>query len=264
MGDNVLAKGQAANTPPEKQPTQDYSLIYGNLSDHLIVSLTRCDRDGNLDPDSPVVKGIFADGDKTIESQWQSPFENSNPEQKLPMMMALLQSGQGADTLSAWTQNLPLGKQINAYAQKGVDGLKELEGRTNFNKVNSTQIFLSTQSIRLTASLFFIAIEDAKKEVEQQISLLEQWALPASLSDQSLLQNAELFSGIIPPFVAFTIHGKTYKPFILESVSAPLKAPIDSKGNRLSLTVNLSLISRTAWDASDIIKLYGGQRNADV
>ncbi|ENU27956.1 hypothetical protein F992_00788 [Acinetobacter modestus] len=45
-------------------------------------------------------------------------------------------------------------------------------------------------------------------------------------------------------------------PFILESVSAPIVAPIDSEGNRLSLTVNLSLISRTAWDAQDIFDLY--------
>ncbi|MDR9548371.1 hypothetical protein RJC95_16715, partial [Acinetobacter baumannii] len=51
---------------------------------------------------------------------------------------------------------------------------------------------------------------------------------------------------------------KTYKPFIIESVSAPIVAPIDEKGNRLSLAVNISLMSRTAWDSKDIYSLYGG------
>ncbi|MFV5183806.1 hypothetical protein ACNKG3_20095, partial [Acinetobacter baumannii] len=60
-----------------------------------------------------------------------------------------------------------------------------------------------------------------------------------------------------PPFVSLTTHGKTYKPFIIESVSAPIVAPIDEKGNRLSLAVNISLLSRTAWDSKDIYSLYG-------
>jgi hypothetical protein len=56
--------------------------------------------------------------------------------------------------------------------------------------------------------------------------------------------------------LSLTTHGKTFLPFILQSVSAPIVAPIDEDGNRLSLTVNLSLISRTAWDAQDVRNLY--------
>lgn len=65
-----------------------------------------------------------------------------------------------------------------------------------------------------------------------------------------------LFSGLIPPYITVTTHGKTYMPFILQSVSALIVAPIDKEGNRLSLTVNLSLISRAAWDAKDVRNLY--------
>lgn len=111
-----------------------------------------------------------------------------------------------------------------------------------------------------------MALSDARSEVEDKIMQLEAWSVPVSLSSESTLQNVVndsnttlegLFSGVIPPFVSLTTHGKTYKPFIIESVSAPIVAPIDEKGNRLSLAVNISLLSRTAWDSKDIYSLYG-------
>ena len=92
---------------------------------------------------------------------------------------------------------------------------------------------------------------------------LESWTVPKFLSDQSVLTDvieqgsAGLFSGIIPPYISLTTHGKTYWPFIIESVSAPIVTPIDEHGNRLNLAVNLSMVSRTAWDAADVRKLYG-------
>ena len=92
---------------------------------------------------------------------------------------------------------------------------------------------------------------------------LESWTVPKYLSDQSVLTDvieqgsAGLFSGIIPPYISLTTHGKTYLPFIIESVSAPIVTPIDEHGNRLNLAVNLSMVSRTAWDAEDVRKLYG-------
>ena len=129
--------------------------------------------------------------------------------------------------------------------------------------MNTTQVFLSTASVRLNLSLFFIALSDAKIEVEEKIMRLESWAVPAKLSQGTVLTDvieqgvAGLFSGIIPPYISLTTHGKTYWPFILESVSAPIVTPIDEHGNRLNLAVNLSLMSRTAWDADDVRKLYG-------
>ena len=91
---------------------------------------------------------------------------------------------------------------------------------------------------------------------------LQSWSLPTHLSQGTVLTDLiseggeGLFSGLIPPYITVTTHGKTYMPFILQSVSAPIVAPIDKEGNRLSLTVNLSLISRTAWDAQDVRNLY--------
>ena len=91
---------------------------------------------------------------------------------------------------------------------------------------------------------------------------LKSWAVPAHLSQGTLLTDISdkgidgLFSGVIPPFLTISTHGKTYFPFVLQSVSAPIVAPIDEAGNRLSLAVTLSLISKAAWDAQDVRNLY--------
>ena len=109
-----------------------------------------------------------------------------------------------------------------------------------------------------------------RKEVEEKLMYLESWTLPQYLSDQTVLTDVSqavkeggwsnapqgLFSGRIPPFVCVSTHGKTYMPFILQSISAPIVAPIDEAGNRLSLAVTLSLMSETAWDAQDVQNLY--------
>lgn len=42
---------------------------------------------------TPVVTGIAIDADMAVESQYNSPFENSNPESRLPTLMGMLQGG---------------------------------------------------------------------------------------------------------------------------------------------------------------------------
>ncbi|MFH4202120.1 hypothetical protein WAJ61_22250, partial [Acinetobacter baumannii] len=61
---------------------------------HKYAEFSLCDKEGNPIAGSPVIRALLTDGDKSIESQWQTPFENSNPELKMPMLMAGLQSGQ--------------------------------------------------------------------------------------------------------------------------------------------------------------------------
>lgn len=274
MSKNVLASVPAANEPAINLPASSSDPLLGKLSKHkyAIFSECRIKRDENTHEETiehvpnTEIMALFVDGDKTMESQWQTPFENSNPELKMPMLMAGLQTGQMIAGFGATAENI-VGKGIVDQAAKMakplVDFFKSVEGKTNLNKVNTTQVFLSTASVHLNLNLFLMAIYDAKEEVEKKIMQLEAWSVPQHLSSNTTLTDvsanglAGLFSGIIPPYLALTLHGKTYAPFILQSVNTPLNAPIDKNGNRLSLSFSVNLMSRTAWDAQDVKNLYG-------
>ncbi len=272
---NDLSKVPAANAHSVKQPERmNADPFWGKVSKHKFAEFNLCSvsRDENnnevitVDTSQPTVRAFLVDGDKTMESQWQTPFENSNPELKMPMLMAGLQTGQTITSMGAAADSI-LGDTVSAAAKTAMkpmaDFIKSVQGHTNLNKVNTTQVFLSTASVRLNLSLFFIAFRNAKIEVEEKIMKLESWSVPVHLSQGTVLTDvveqgaAGLFSGVIPPYISLTTHGKTYWPFILESVSAPIVTPIDEDGNRLNLAVNISILSRTAWDAGDVHKLYG-------
>ena len=194
------------------------------------------------------------------------------------MLVAGLQTGQTVEQIGRMAGNLgdrwkPVkvaADAIGAAISPLSNFMESVYGKTNLNKINTTQVFLSTASVHLNLSIFFIALNDARKEVEEKLMYLESWTLPQYLSDQTVLTDVSqavkeggwsnapqgLFSGRIPPFVCVSTHGKTYMPFILQSISAPIVAPIDEAGNRLSLAVTLSLMSKTAWDAQDVRNLY--------
>lgn len=264
---DILVGTVPKNAPKPVYP-QPETNHFGNISKHKFAEFSLCDVDGNS-INSPIIKALCIDGDKTIESQYQTPFENSNPEQRLPTLMAAIQSGEFARGFGSVASNDSLiGKVANSVMNVSQDlgsmigvNLADLQGRTNLSKVNTTQVFLSTSSIKVNLTVFFQAYRNALTEVEYQIMQLEAWSLPQYLSKYSITANIAgsegIFSGLIPPFVEVTLSGKTYKPFVIESVSAPLITPIDSDGNRLNLTANISLLSRTAWDAGDLYKLYG-------
>lgn len=269
-----LSRAQAANAA-KTTPVEDLSAdpFYGYVSKHKFAEFNLCTitRDENtnepavlMDAAQPTIRAFLTDGDISFESQWQTPFENSNPELKMPMLMAGLQTGQMVASFGTVSGAVlgEMSKGISSAMQPIAEFAKQVEGKTNLNKVNTTQVFLSTASVHLNLSIFFIAMKDARKEVENKLMHLQSWSLPAHLSQGTVLTDLAnqgikgLFSGIIPPFISLTTHGKTYLPFLLQSVSAPIVAPIDKDGNRLSLTVSLSLISRTAWDAQDVRNLY--------
>lgn len=265
---------QAANADKTTLPV-DYSAdpFWGYVSKHKFAEFNLCtmERDAetkepvfSYDLSQPTIRAFLTDGDISFESQWQTPFENSNPELKMPMLMAGLQTGQTVASVGA-VGGAVLGEissTLVSALQPVAEFAKSVEGKTNLNKVNTTQVFLSTASVHLNLSVFFIALKDARAEVENKLMHLQSWSLPTQLSQGTVLTDLAdqgidgLFSGLIPPYITVTTHGKTYMPFILQSVSAPIVAPIDKEGNRLSLTVNLSLISRAAWDAKDVRNLY--------
>jgi hypothetical protein len=274
---------QPDNAAKPELPTPDM-VQWGGVSDLLIGKIFLCDKDGNRLDGSPVVSASVPSADMSFSSQFQTPFQNSSPESRLPTLMGMAQSGQlmtslgnvvgnTSQNISALGQVAQVGLELAKAGSEalGLDKLAqgvgaafvELEGRSNFTKVNSTQIYVSTESVEINVTLFFMALANAKTEVEDQIRLLSEWSVAKSLSTQGLLESFTadgykgLFPSEIPPYVSFAYSGKTYTPMFITNVSAPLVAPIDKDGNRLSLQVNVTLLSRQAWDAQDIRKLYG-------
>ena len=226
------------------------------------------------------VKALIADGDFAVESQYSTPFESSNPETRLPNLMGALQSGQaGAALAGVFAMNAdPTGVSgvmidaavgvgdtlgINERVTQARISLSEqmqgLKDRSNFTKLNSRQIYTSSSSVRISATLVFEAWSDAKKEVEDQVEKLQVWASAKKLSAQSLIvsgiQNGVshgMFPSIIPPLVQLRYGGKTYKPLVIESVSTPITAPMNRNGDRIALLVPVVFLSLMAWDAQNI------------
>ena len=268
MTNRIMEMAVPANLPKPKLPSNDTDPFYGVISKHKFAVFSECDKQGNWIADLPIVAVMLTDGEKTIESNYQTPFDSSNPEHKMPTLMASLQTGELVEAIGNIVGTngvLQAAADLTDPLTSGIRNLaKSAEGKTNLTKINTTQVFTSTASIRISLSLFLIALRDPLVEVEHKIAQLEAWSLPKYLSSRGLAENISqngvaegIFSGVVPPFISISFHGKTYAPFVIESVSSPLNAPINEDGNRLNLAFNVNLLSRAAWDASDIKKLYG-------
>ena len=232
-----------------------------------------------IDASQPSVESLFEDADFAIESQYSTPFESSNPEGRLPNLMGMVQSGQANAAFFGFfaAAGDPTGTAA-ALAEAGsfvVDvlgadellieaqnKLQGLAGRSNFTKLNSRQIFTSSNSVRITGSLVFQAWANAKTEVEDALEQLQKWALPVELSGKSLLAagfsdgfTEAMFPSIIPRMVQLQYGGKTYSPLIIESVSAPITAPMNKDGSRIAVKAQITFLSLTAWDANNITGL---------
>ncbi|AWL27161.1 hypothetical protein DJ533_00310 (plasmid) [Acinetobacter defluvii] len=263
MAFQVEQTEQPVNEPTVTPVENLEKLNSSGLNEKLKFRVQLCDVDGKLlEESTEEVACIALSGEKPIESQYSTPFENSNPEHRLPTLMGQLQSGEWLNTLDAVVSAIPF---LGKLSDEQKNQLGTLTGRSNLTKVNSVQVFTSTASIHLPMTLLFEAWADAKTEVEEQISLLEQWALPEQLSKTTAAANLaqdfsldSIFPSLVPPFVAVSYGGKRYAPMLIQSVSAPIVAPMDRDGNRLIIQVSATFISRTAWDKQDIINLYSG------
>lgn len=231
----------------------------------------------SVDTSQPIVAALLEDADFSIEAQYSTPFEPSNPEGRMPNLMGMIQSGQanaayyslfaassdpsGFSSLvadgAAAVGELTGASDVLKQAETSISGLK---GRSNFTKLNSRQIYTSSSSVRISATLVFQAWANAKAEVEDAINLLQQWASPAKLSEQSLLVagvsegiSEGMFPSIIPPLVQLQYGGKLYKPMVIESVSAPITAPMNANGDRIAVRAQVTFLSLNAWDKADIL-----------
>jgi len=286
-----------ASKPTTQSPSVGTVWQQKGLNPHLIARIRRVTEGNieggqgkqtyNVDTTQPFVEGLFEDADFTIESQYSTPFEASNPESRLPNLMGMIQSGQASaalynvfamagdptgmagalaesvgDVASAVGEVTGISDAASSAFGEADTALRGLMGRSNFTKLNSRQIYTSSNSVRISGSLVFHAWADAKAEVEDAIELLQSWASPIELSDQSLFVSTlesgiskGLFPSLIPPLVQLRYGGKTYNPMVIENVSAPITAPMNKQGNRILVRVQITLLSLMAWDSNDILKM---------
>lgn len=241
----------------------------------------------------PTVKGILTDADLEMANQYSSPFESQNLEQKFPTLTGGLQTGQLLDTATnvAGGKIDALAGQLAARATAGgiggiaastalvaveavqaagadlMENLGSLKGKSAFTKINSTQIYLGTSPVKISATLFFRAWADAAEEVERQVQRLQEWASPAYLSRTGAVENLltgkkigeSLFPSEIPPVLYLLYGGRVYCPLVIESISTPLVVERDQNADRLAVSVQVQFSSLAAWDKGDIRKIRGLQ-----
>ena len=100
--------------------------------------------------------------------------------------------------------------------------------------------------------------------METPVNQLFEWALPQNLADNSILADAlqmlldgktpdleTSFPSVIPRFVALEYGGRTFKPLVIESIAQPLVLPRSKDGEMLSVSVQLTLATLTAWGKDD-------------
>lgn len=203
------------------------------------------------------VEALVIDGTLSQESTWSTPFENSNPENRAPSLLGALQSGVASDFV----------KSVGLEGTGLKDAVDKVQGRSSFTKVNSTQIYVSSQSAQIQLTLLFSAWTDARAEVERPIGLLQQMSAPVDLAEQGLLTSAvesgsisieTFFPSVIPPKVTLKYGGRTYKDLILQSFNRPLSGVMDGNGNLLQAEVTITLVGYQAWDGKDVKSMYGG------
>lgn len=191
------------NTPIYKAQKADDSR-WGGINKNLLAQIYVVDKFGNKQ-DGYTVEAAITEGSMELASQYSSPFD-ANPDQRMPTLMGLVQSGEFVSSLgnianSAESSNGLVGVAANALAKVGEvtgfanvlksvgNAIESVQGKTNLTKVNSTQIFNSTQGVRMSLTLHLRAWEDAEKEVEVPVSWLERWSLPVELKTKGIAQN---------------------------------------------------------------------------
>lgn len=235
---------------------------WDGLSSHLLASFWAVERSANgasvwtRVKDSPTVRAPLTEANLDMTLGWQSPFENIGADKVAPSLSAMLQSG----AIQPWISPVP----------GGSDFFRKVEGRSGITKLNSTQVFAGMQPLKISLIALFRAWADPKKEVEDPVNQLIEWALP-----QELAKNGPLWSllgvardalngrpiteasalaalpSIAPTKIAFNYKNRTYSPLVIESISQPINSHVDEYGRYIEMLIPMTLCSLTAIDQSD-------------
>ncbi len=205
----------------------------------------------------------ITDASFELSLNWHSPFEGAGAESKAPTISSMLQSGSLSPALQAISEKTGQ----NSAANSAANALSNAEGRVGITKLNSTQVFQGMPPAKLSMTLLFRAVVDPIKEVQQPISMLEQWAVPQYLASDGVIANAvqngangslleTVFPSVAPQILGFRYGDRTYEPMVIESISEPITTPRDVNGVSISASVQLTIATLAALDRRDIMKLY--------
>jgi len=182
----------------------------------------------------------------TLTNNWANKFEGTDADSKSPTIAGILQSGVWADNISA---------------------LKALEGKTLVTKAQTLQVWTGLQAQTLNLELEFIAMDNAKLEVEQAIRQLEYWASPklhentietAKVALDAVRAGAKASSSVfgdIPNFVTVDFMSKRYNAiYVIDDITQQEdKIMVDKNGNRIKMTVSVTLKSKEGITKADIL-----------
>ena len=200
------------------------------------------------------VQAPLTDGTMDTTINWHSPFENTGPDQKFSSFSAMLQSGGFTTMLEALKALVP--ESATGLVQKGIDYLKDMEGRSGFTKLNSTQTFNGMPPTKINVTAHFRALTNPVTEVRQPMNQLMSWALPEQLAPDGLLTSAikgdpTLYGTKIPTIIGMQYADMSLMPLVIESIPIPLTGPRDRNGVQLSAQIALSIASLSALDQKD-------------
>lgn len=261
------------------------SSIWTGLSPHLLARFYPVKRDSNDkaawgrstgtrkidgDPSFSVDDGFevqapITDANREYTFGWHSPFENAGSGSLFPTLSSLLQSGTVAQMAQSITGNQQ-SDEDSAMAKLAAT-LQSAEGRTGITKLNSTQVFLAMQPVKIPMTLHFRALVDPKREVQDPIVQLLEWSLPQYLAKDGVIANAiknsdkgidiqTVLPSLAPQLIAFQYADTTMLPMVVENVSEPLTTPRNIQGYQISTSVQITLSSLSALDRSDVNRIF--------
>jgi hypothetical protein len=238
---------------------------WGDLNDHLKARFYLSDSAGKVDYSCIVVAPLSSFDGPEITLSWTNPFENSGIEASASNASNLMQTGAAGALFDQLTENLANEVKESLLRKLNIEAsIDQFKGRTGITKLNSTQAFQGMPPIKLTMTAEFRAMSDPKKEVQEPIAQLVQWALPRKLEATSTVVTRTLQKGmdlaavlmpsLAPQEVAFVYKGLRYAPMVIESIS--LSDPsITRDGLPAAQSVTMVLCTLTALDQNDWLKM---------
>lgn len=240
---------------------------FTGLNKHLLAQFYPLKRSSDgaaweRDSESGEISAPLTQASMELAMNWQSPFEGAGVESRFPAIAQMAQAGALSPILKALGERLggESGQALNGLSEKA----KQLFGRSGVTKLNSTQVFSGMPPVKIQVTAYFAAYRDPAAEVETPIRTLQEWALPQELAPdgpaaefvRSGFDPLSLMPSRVPLCVGMIYKGRIYQPMVIESISDPLDAPIDSNGRRISAAVQMTLCSLTALDRKDWGKTY--------
>lgn len=244
---------------------------WDGLNPFLLATIYPVNAQGVQEPGSYVVAPP-TEGNIELTANWQSPFEQSGAESKIPAITNMLQSG----TLQAYSESI-LGKAASDASAKSslsreiADFSREAQGRSGMTKLNSTQVFTGAPPVKIPMTLHFRAFDDPAAEVQAPIDQLERWSLARQLAPNGSIVSAiqsfksgqgflkALLPSLAPQMVALKFGGYLFSPMVIENMSRPLTMPRTGDGQPLHVAVTIMLATLTALDAEDWRRARNGQ-----